>query len=60
MSRAEGARAEPEGVRRFSWGSVSEAVASRADDDGVRFDRLGQVAFKGVAEDIVVHRALRN
>ena len=38
---------------------VSHPVASHADDDGVRFDHVGLVAFKGVAEDIVVYRALR-
>ena len=38
---------------------VSHAVASHADDDGVRFDHVGPVAFKGVAEDTVVYPALR-
>jgi adenylate cyclase len=38
---------------------VSESVTSHANGAGIRFDRLGPVAFKGVAEDVVVYRARR-
>ena len=36
---------------------VSEAVASNVNCAGLRFDLLGSVAFKGVAEEIAVYQA---
>jgi hypothetical protein len=50
MNINEGSMAQAPGARRL-------AVASRARDDRIRFERLGPVAFKGVADAIVVHRA---
>ena len=38
---------------------VSDAVHARCDLPDVRFERLGPVAFKGVANDVVVFEACR-
>jgi class 3 adenylate cyclase len=38
---------------------VSAEVASHGASAGVRFTRLGPVAFKGVSEDVVLYEASR-